>query len=180
MASMYFLAALTGVGRGKGRGRPKTIKMEPTNDALVLGDEEKKLQLNHEESVAREIVGSEELELLRESRRLDLEEDSTSRLMGSSSLTDDGHAEEYSLSAVGGEELMLMEDEEEEQPEGQQQLHMVDAEGVQEVAEKAKKGKKKGLSSKKRASVSSSSSASSKAQQKVSAFELMVCCKRYS
>lgn len=65
-----------------------------------------------------EMIGLEELQLLKESRRLDLEEDSTSRLMGSTSLTDDGHADEYSLSAVGGEELM-MDGVEEEAEEGE-------------------------------------------------------------
>lgn len=62
---------------------------------------------------------SEELELLKESRRLgtvDLE-DPGSHLLGSGSLAGDGHAEEYSLSAVGGEDLLMMGEEEEDYDE---------------------------------------------------------------
>lgn len=153
--------------RGKRKGRGKaTIKAEPLGEEFTMGDEEeeeasvvveKRPQLDQP---MKEMVCTEELELLKESRRLgtmDLEEDSTSRLMGSSSLTDDGHGEEFSLSAVGGEELLMDGGEDEE--EG-------DEEDLEEEEEELLMPP---VRQQKLSSVSSSSSAGSKVmQQRVS------------
>lgn len=120
----------------------KAIKVEPQDDPpqaltdIVAENEEKQPQQSESLSNTELMIDTEELELLKESRRfgtrMDLEEDSTSHLMG----------EEYSLSAVGGESLMadeegeedddeedeeeqMEEDEEDKQEQEQQQLEMI-------------------------------------------------------
>lgn len=132
-----------GLGRGKGggRGRMKQIKAEPMDEEQQQQQQKAKQQHQQAKKEA-ELLGTEELELLKESRRLgtmDLEEDSSSRLMGSSGLAEDGHGDEYTLSVVGGEDLMMMageEDEEHEEEEDEDEEDNVMNAELSRIAEK--------------------------------------------
>lgn len=113
--------------KGKGKGRMKAIKVEPQDDPpqaltdIVAEKEVEKQQQSESLSNTELMIDTEELELLKESRRfgtrMDLE-DSTSHLMG----------EEYSLSAVGGESLMADEEGEEDDDEEDEEEQMEDDE----------------------------------------------------
>lgn len=111
----------------------KAIKVEPLDeppramaDIVATKQQQQQQQSEHLSHNTELMIDTEEFELLKESRRfgtrMDLEDDSTSRLMGSGGLTDDGHGEEYSLSAVGGESLIADEEIDEEEEEEEEQM----------------------------------------------------------